>query len=609
MTSQIMMTMMLAMMMMSSTVYGQQALRYAEPVPAAMADFMQPPPVFQDVNPPYETPQQLQQVAADANPYQVPQQQQPQQQISNLPAPYYDPAPVYETRKSEQVYPTETDQAEVYPLEDNQLYRDSEGNQVASNQQQQQYYAEDPTLQRNPVSDTYQQQAPQQPQQQPQLQQQTIYDEAVEYWMTNNCQYPPKDFYSMFKYSCDVHLDNIEFTPGLCYAFFNSTKKLCGLDLDEEEQRTLTSVSSLQQTVENDEICDTIYSMKQDDPNLFPKPLEEDLWFQRAYDILFSDKCKYACGLRGAHPICFGYFLSYEVMSERGKVATTPQQIPQQQQISQPNFETIATPDEVPPVSSDLGLSGIPPPPLASTEEQQTQVEESNTQDEEDSKQTKLNTTSKIFRPNPKLLLGQKASLPQDYFYNYDDILLDENLDPEDLAAYIPEQDMLEELDQVIDVFSGKEVSSTDEEKKEMDYLENNREKLLERLNRIDGKLPQEPANPNLLSLDSPLYEEFLYDDPEKLSEDDKKWMEMNDLDDLEDNWISFGPVMNITSGTLMMNFLFLAIGILVLIALFVLFRASRRGYIRRIRLGRHGRNWNYERVQNQPEQEDIYDN
>ena len=30
---------------------------------------------------------------------------------------------------------------------------------------------------------------------------------------------------------------------------------------------------------------------------------------------MFSDKCKYACGLRGAHPICFGFFINYDVLS------------------------------------------------------------------------------------------------------------------------------------------------------------------------------------------------------------------------------------------------------------------------------------------------------
>jgi len=56
-------------------------------------------------------------------------------------------------------------------------------------------------------------------------------------------------------------------------------------------------------------------------------------------------------------------------------------------------------------------------------------------------------------------------------------------------------------------------------------------------------------------------------------------------------------------------NFILLSLGIVVILLLLMLFKASRRG-LRRLRVGRNGRNWNYERVQNiNPGENVLYEN
>jgi len=407
----------------------------------------------------------------------------------------------------------------------------------------------------------------------------TVYDEAVAYWTENQCDYPPKDFYHIFYYSCNVFLDNIEFTSGLCYAFFNSSKHFCNVKSDEEEKKTLQSITSMQETVENDEICDTLMSLKQENTELFPFPTGENKWFKRAYDIIFSDSCKYACGIKGAHPICFGYFLNYELISEK------------KSDVKENEIQ-----NEVEKIEEDLN-------PV--TSEVSEDVKTSPTLEDKSNVETKINGTSKIYRPNPKLLLDQKFAGPDDYYYTFDETILNDDAGGID---YMQDEE----------AFNGLVDESTDanKETQEVDFLSKNQAgqvvqaDLFKELDVLDLPEKVKDQETELLDINSPLYEDVYYasltgKDESKLNE---KELELINKDYSEERWMPFGSVTNVTSETLILNFLFLGVGIIVLLALYLLFRASRRGYIRRLRLGR-GRNWNYERVQTlQPDPEEFYE-
>lgn len=186
----------------------------------------------------------------------------------------------------------------------------------------------------------------------------------------------------------------------MCYAFFNSTTELCSLDLDKESKNTLSSITSIQSTIENDAICDTLVSMQQDYPGLFPVTTGSNAWYKQTSEVIFSDKCKYACGLRGAHPICFGFMLNYDILSsEYDKSKTT----------------------KVP----EIQVNQI----TADFEKHKTEIPEDfiNLEDQKNYK-FNTNTTNRPYRPNPKLLLNQEFSLSnQNYFSNYYDPYMEEN--------------------------------------------------------------------------------------------------------------------------------------------------------------------------------------
>jgi len=429
----------------------------------------------------------------------------------------------------------------------------------------------------------------------------TIYEEAVQYWSDNRCEYPPQDFYPMFQYTCNVPLDNIEFSPGLCYAFFNSTKQICHMNLEEEERKTLTSISLLQETVENDDICDTISSLRQDDPGLFPRPTGLNSWFGRAYDILFSDRCKYACGLRGAHPICFGFFLSYELLSER----TSPSQNGNQKETAadyraEEQSQVSAEADEI--------ASG-----------NNKSAEETF----EDIGLAKMNQTKSIpiFRPNPKLLLGQKFAGPDDYYY-YDETLDDPNAaGVEYLPPLLSEEEEIPKNENVenglIDADAaggaGVDVKVGDDNKAAYDSVRE-REEVFEDLNVLD-LLPEKIGTQNTDLQVPEKFEDVYFAELDgkglgDLSDEEVDSIYKQQYGATDESWMRLSPLSGSTTDQLMMNFVLLAFGLMIIILMYILFRASRRGYIRRRVLGTRpagigGRNWNYERVQQQQADDD----
>jgi len=405
----------------------------------------------------------------------------------------------------------------------------------------------------------------------------TIYDTAVKYWTKYNCEYPPKDFYEIFKSGCDITFNNLEFTPGLCYAFFNSTTELCSLDLDKESKNTLSSITSIQSTIENDAICDTLVSMQQDYPGLFPVTTGSNAWYKQTSEVIFSDKCKYACGLRGAHPICFGFMLNYDVLSsEYDKSKTT----------------------KVP----EIQVNQI----TADFEKHKTEIPEDfiNLEDQKNYK-FNTNTTNRPYRPNPKLLLNQEFSLSnQNYFSNYYDPYMEEN------SLIVADGAIMSDAIEEYNNDDEKEKTNNDEDGSE-DVVEVAKPLLEEEyLLSFDGKtfdktfdkLVDQDYN---LKLDAA--EETINEDREVL-EDLKHQLE-DEISDINKKLSPFQSNINFSSGEMIFNFILLSLGIVVILLLLMLFKASRRG-LRRLRVGRNGRNWNYERVQNiNPGENVLYEN
>jgi len=405
----------------------------------------------------------------------------------------------------------------------------------------------------------------------------TIYDTAVKYWTENKCEYPPKDFYEIFKNGCDITFNNLEFTPGLCYAFFNSTTELCSLDVDEESKNTLLSISSIQSNIENDAICDTLSSMKQDFPGLFPDPVGQNAWYKQTSQVMFSDKCKYACGLRGAHPICFGFFINYDVLSsEHGN--KNPKKEPETQ-VNQ--------------VSADF-------------EKQKTEVVDDFV-DIQDQKNYKFNanSTNRPYRPNPKVLLNQQFSLSnENYFSNYYDPYLEEN------SLIVADGGILSDAIEYNEDENEKDKDSNEEDGSE-DVLEVAKPLLEEEyLLSFDGKTFDKTFD-KLVDQDYDIKldveDETINEDQEAL-EDLKHELE-NEISDINKKLSPFKADMSFSSAEMMANFIFLSLGIVVVLLLLIVFKASRRG-LRRLRVGRNGRNWNYERVQNiNPNEDIVYEN
>jgi len=405
----------------------------------------------------------------------------------------------------------------------------------------------------------------------------TIYDTAVKYWTENKCEYPPKDFYEIFRNACDITFNNLEFTPGLCYSFFNSTTELCNLDVDEESKNTLLSISTIQLNIENDAICDTISSMKQEFPGLFPDTVGPNAWYKQTSEVMFSDKCKYACGLRGAHPICFGFLINYDVLSsEYGDKKTKKEP---ETQVNQ--------------VSADL-------------EKQETEVVDDFI-DIQDQKNYKFNanSTNRPYRPNPKVLLNQQFSMSnENYFSNYYDPYLEENSlivgDGVILSDAIEYNDDDDEKDKVNNEQDGSE-----------DVLEVAKPLLEEEyLLSFDGKTFDKTFD-KLVDQDYDIKldvgDDTINDDQEAL-EDLKHELE-NEISDINKKLSPFKSDMSFSSAEMMANCIFLSLGIVVLLLLLIVFKAGRRG-LRRLRVGRNGRNWNYERVQNiNPNEDIVYEN
>merc|ERR1719354_244372 len=101
--------------------------------------------------------------------------------------------------------------------------------------------------------------------------------------------------------------------------------------------------------------------------------------------------------------------------------------------------------------------------------------------------------------------------------------------------------------------------------------------------------------------------DETINEDQEAL-EDLKHELE-NEISDINKKLSPFKADMSFSSAEMMANFIFLSLGIVVVLLLLIVFKASRRG-LRRLRVGRNGRNWNYERVQNiNPNEDIVYEN
>merc|ERR1712168_719950 len=101
--------------------------------------------------------------------------------------------------------------------------------------------------------------------------------------------------------------------------------------------------------------------------------------------------------------------------------------------------------------------------------------------------------------------------------------------------------------------------------------------------------------------------EETINEDREVL-EDLKHQLE-DEISDINKKLSPFQSDMNFSSGEMIFNFILLLLGIVVVLLLLMVFKASRRG-LRRLRVGRNGRNWNYERVQNiNPGENVLYEN
>lgn len=147
---------------------------------------------------------------------------------------------------------------------------------------------------------------------------QTVTEIAEEFWKTNSCEYPPQDFYGLFEDTCTVKAQKDSFITGMCEAYYNSSKTLCHLDgVGVVDKEKFIGITSAQPSVGDIEVCDSLSSLRHKDPNLFPKPIGDDAWFESTYDIIFSDLCATACGFHHLHPLCYGFFLNYEYFEKQ----------------------------------------------------------------------------------------------------------------------------------------------------------------------------------------------------------------------------------------------------------------------------------------------------
>lgn len=147
---------------------------------------------------------------------------------------------------------------------------------------------------------------------------QTVTDIAEDYWISNSCEYPPKDFYELFEDTCTVKAAADSFITGMCEAYYNSSKSLCHLEgVGTVEKAKFIGITSAQPTVGDIEVCNSLDSLRHKDPTLFPKPIGDDAWFESTYDIIFSDLCATACGFHHLHPLCYGFFLNYEYFEKQ----------------------------------------------------------------------------------------------------------------------------------------------------------------------------------------------------------------------------------------------------------------------------------------------------
>lgn len=146
----------------------------------------------------------------------------------------------------------------------------------------------------------------------------TVTEQAEQFWTSNSCEYPPKDFYELFEDTCTRKAEADSFITGICQAYFNSSKSLCHLeDMESVDREKFISISTNQPNVDDSQVCASLSSLRHKDAQLFPKPVGDDSWFESTYDIIFSDICETACGFHHLHPLCYGFYLNYEFFEKK----------------------------------------------------------------------------------------------------------------------------------------------------------------------------------------------------------------------------------------------------------------------------------------------------
>jgi len=146
----------------------------------------------------------------------------------------------------------------------------------------------------------------------------TVTEQAEQYWVSNACEYPPKDFYEFFEDTCTLKAQDDSFITGMCQAYYNSSKSLCHLEnMESVDREKFISISTNQPDVEDSQVCASLSSLRHKDATLFPKPIGDDAWFESTYDIIFSDLCETACGFHHLHPLCYGFLLNYEYFEKK----------------------------------------------------------------------------------------------------------------------------------------------------------------------------------------------------------------------------------------------------------------------------------------------------
>jgi len=145
-----------------------------------------------------------------------------------------------------------------------------------------------------------------------------VTEQAEQYWVSNGCEYPPKDFYEFFEDTCTLKAKDDSFITGMCQAYFNSSKSLCHLEnMESVDREKFISISTNQPDIEDSQVCASLDSLRHKYATLFPKPIGDDAWFESTYDIIFSDICETACGFHHLHPLCYGFLLNYEYFEKK----------------------------------------------------------------------------------------------------------------------------------------------------------------------------------------------------------------------------------------------------------------------------------------------------